>query len=345
MQLLIQQYEHFHFKQSETLSDTYSSFQKLLNVLKLYGRVYSTKDTNLKLLRSLPKEWKPMTVSFRNSHEFKDFNLKILYGVLKTYELEIHQDEEIEKGQRKDKSVALVAKNKEEEANEVVISEASSRNAGESKQEAGKGKGKAKTEDESVYQEDLDDIDKYITFMSRRFSKLKFKRNTAMSKSILSYIKDNQQNKYFVDRSKFKCYNCGIARHFSNECRETKTVKKGNISDGIDYKKKYYDLLISKEKAFVSEEKEWAAAGEDSDEEEFINLALMATLEEQEASSTGSHIVTSNLSNLSREECKSAIDEICNELYNLHISLKSLTRENARIKSTNDLLLERNALL
>ena len=76
-----------------------------------------------------------------------------------------------------------------------------------------------------------------------------------------------------------------------------------------------------------------------------MHLALMATSEEQEASSTGSHVVTSNLSELSREECKFAIDEISNELYSLHISLKSLTRENARIKSTNDLLLERNALL
>ena len=55
--------------------------------------------------------------------------------------------------------------------------------------------------------------------------------------------------------------------------------------------------------------------------------------------------MTSNLSDLSKEDCKSAVDEISNELYNLHISLKSLTRENARIKSTNDLLLERNTLL
>ena len=55
-------------------------------------------------------------------------------------------------------------------------------------------------------------------------------------------------------------------------------------------------FLRSKEKAFVSEEKDWAAAGEDSDKEEFINLALMATSEEQEASSAGSHVLTSNLS-------------------------------------------------
>ena len=38
-------------------------------------------------------------------------------------------------------------------------------------------------------------------------------------------------------------------------------------------------------------------------------------------------------------------DKISNELYNLHISLKSLIRKNARIKNTNDLLIERNALL
>ena len=166
-----------------------------------------------------------------------------------------------------------------------------------------------------------------------------------MSKSIPGYKRDSQQNKSFVDRSKFKCYNCGIVGHFSNECMKPKTEKKGNASDGIDYKRKYYDHLRTKEKAFVSEEKDCAAAWKDSDEEEFINLALMATLEEQEASSAGSQVLTSNLSGLSKKECKSSIDEISNELYNLHVSLKSLTRENARIKNTNDLLLERNALL
>ena len=127
-----------------------------------------------------------------------------------------------------------------------------------------------------------------------------------MSKSTPSYRRDDQHNKSFVDRSKFKCYNCGIAGHFSNECRKPKTEKEGNSSDDIDYKRKYYDLLKSKEKTFVPEEKDWAAAGEDSDEEEFINLALMATSEEQEASSAGSQVLTSNLSDLSKEECKYA---------------------------------------
>ena len=71
----------------------------------------------------------------------------------------------------------------------------------------------------------------------------------------------------------------------------------------------------------------------------------MATSKEQEASSAGSHVFTSNLYDLSKEERKSAIDEIYNKVYNFHISLKSLTRKNARIKNTNDFLLQRNTLL
>jgi len=89
MQLLIQQYEYFHFEEGESLNDTFNRFQKLLNGLKLYGRVYQVKDSNLKFLRSLPKEWKPMTVSLRNSQDYKDFTLERLYGILKTYELDV----------------------------------------------------------------------------------------------------------------------------------------------------------------------------------------------------------------------------------------------------------------
>ena len=112
IQLFVQQYEHFHFKAGESLNDTFSRFQKLLNALKLYGRVYQTKDTNLKFLRSLPKEWKPMTVALRHSHDYHEYNLEKLYGVLKTYELELEQDEEMEKGHKKDSMWHWLHRNK-----------------------------------------------------------------------------------------------------------------------------------------------------------------------------------------------------------------------------------------
>ena len=71
----------------------------------------------------------------------------------------------------------------------------------------------------------------------------------------------------------------------------------------------------------------------------------MVKSEEHEASSASSQVLTINISDLSKDECKLAIDDMSNELYNLYISLKSLIKKNARINSTNDLLLERNALL
>ena len=89
---------------------------------------------------------------------------------------------------------------------------------------------------------------------------------------------------------------------------------------------KYYALLRQKEKAFVSKERDWAAEDDASDEEKFINLAFMADTDEQEASSSTSQVLTTNISNLSRDECKITIDEMSNELYNLHVSLKSLTK-------------------
>ena len=50
-----------------------------------------------------------MIVSQRNTQDYKEYSLERLYGVLKIYELEMEQDEEIEKGQRKGGSIALVA--------------------------------------------------------------------------------------------------------------------------------------------------------------------------------------------------------------------------------------------
>ena len=55
-----------------------------------------------------------MTVSLRNSQDYKEFTLDRLYGILKTYELEIEQDEKLEKGRKKGGSITLVAEQENE---------------------------------------------------------------------------------------------------------------------------------------------------------------------------------------------------------------------------------------
>ena len=56
MRLFVQQYEYFHSKTGKYLNDIFSIFQKLLNALKLYRRIYLVKDSHLKFLRSMSTE-------------------------------------------------------------------------------------------------------------------------------------------------------------------------------------------------------------------------------------------------------------------------------------------------
>ena len=83
-------------------------------------------------------------------------------------------------------------------------------------------KGKLKMEEsEDLTQEELEEIDDHLFFLSRRFSKLKFKRNPTFSRPPTTFRKDSQSGKGLVDRSKFKCFNCGITSHFSNSVQKT----------------------------------------------------------------------------------------------------------------------------
>ncbi|XP_063936091.1 uncharacterized protein LOC135147168 [Daucus carota subsp. sativus] len=330
MQLFVQQYESFHSKSGESLNDLFNRFQKLLNGFKLYGRIYMVKDSNLKFLRALPRDWKPMTVALRQAQNFNEYSLDKLYGILKTYELEIQQDEELEKNSKREKTVALASNN----------------SACEEKKDDGKKKAKIIEEDEeSSAQDELDDLDDHLAFLARKFSKLKFKQNAVSSRL---FNRGNQSKPSgMVDRSKFKCFNCGLPGHFSNECRRPSAEKKGSSSENVDYRRKYFDLLKqSKEKALITEDGDWAADEGDSDNEEHVNLPLMAIGDEADSSTTSNgQVKTTNTSDLSKSKCKQIIDDMSNEIYNLRVSLKSLTKENVRIKGTNDLLAERNGKL
>ncbi|GJX30686.1 hypothetical protein Tco_0240541, partial [Tanacetum coccineum] len=63
--------------------------QKLISQLEIQGEVISQEDKNLKLLRSLPSEWKTHALIWRNKEEIKTISLDDLYNKLKIYEPEI----------------------------------------------------------------------------------------------------------------------------------------------------------------------------------------------------------------------------------------------------------------
>ncbi|GJU58857.1 hypothetical protein Tco_1236623 [Tanacetum coccineum] len=87
--LLKQQYENFSGSCSEIMDQTFYRLQKLISQLEIQGVTFSQEDMNLKLLRSLPSEWKTHALIWRNKVEIETISLDDLYNKLKIYELEL----------------------------------------------------------------------------------------------------------------------------------------------------------------------------------------------------------------------------------------------------------------
>ncbi|GJZ17290.1 hypothetical protein Tco_0553413 [Tanacetum coccineum] len=86
--LLKQQYENFSGSSSEIMDQTFDRLQKLISQLEIQGEVITQEDINLKLLRSLPSEWKTCALIWRNKEEIETISLDELYNKLKIYEPE-----------------------------------------------------------------------------------------------------------------------------------------------------------------------------------------------------------------------------------------------------------------
>ncbi|GJS19124.1 hypothetical protein Tco_0447756 [Tanacetum coccineum] len=87
--LLKQQYENFNGKSSEGFDQIYNRLQKLISQLEIRRETIFQEDVNLKLLRSLPSEWKTHTLIGRNKPDLEDLSMDDLYNNLKIYEVEI----------------------------------------------------------------------------------------------------------------------------------------------------------------------------------------------------------------------------------------------------------------
>ncbi|GKE40803.1 hypothetical protein Tco_1464208 [Tanacetum coccineum] len=80
--LLKQQYENFAGSSLETMNQTFDRFQKLISQLEIQGEVITQEDMNLKLLRSLPSEWKTHALIWStNSNSITNEADNFTYGV------------------------------------------------------------------------------------------------------------------------------------------------------------------------------------------------------------------------------------------------------------------------
>ncbi|GJW28326.1 ribonuclease H-like domain-containing protein [Tanacetum coccineum] len=91
MALLNKDQLKFHsYKEAKLLMEAIEKrSQKLITQLEIQGEVITQEDMNLKLLRSLPSEWKTHALIWRNKQEIETISLDDLYNNLKIYEPKI----------------------------------------------------------------------------------------------------------------------------------------------------------------------------------------------------------------------------------------------------------------
>nr|GEU43642.1 hypothetical protein [Tanacetum cinerariifolium] len=114
--LLKKQYENFIASILETLDQTFDRLQKLISQLEIQGEVIEQEDMNLKLLKSIPSEWKTHALIWRNKADIKTISLDDLYNNLKIYEPELTRSSNTSQNLQ---NVAFVSSNSISSTNEA----------------------------------------------------------------------------------------------------------------------------------------------------------------------------------------------------------------------------------
>lgn len=97
-------YEMFKMESHESIDQMFGRFQTITNRLKSLGKTIPSSHQVWKILRSLPKQWRPLVTAIQVAKDMATMNLYELIGYLKAYELELcEKDAEFRKG----KNIAL----------------------------------------------------------------------------------------------------------------------------------------------------------------------------------------------------------------------------------------------
>ena len=75
---LIQKHEAFKMEDSESIKAMFSRFQILVVGLKVLDKGYSTADHVKKIIRSLPKQWRPMVTALKLAKDLNKISLEEL---------------------------------------------------------------------------------------------------------------------------------------------------------------------------------------------------------------------------------------------------------------------------
>lgn len=76
-------------EETESIKEMFNRFTMIINDLKSLGKTYSTQEQIRKILRSLPKVWRPKVTTIQKAKDLARLQLDKLLGSLKVHEQEI----------------------------------------------------------------------------------------------------------------------------------------------------------------------------------------------------------------------------------------------------------------
>ena len=350
--ILISQYEGFMAKPKEGITDVFERFNKLINDLQLHDKFYDVEEVNLKFLLTLPDHLEQKISAIREGRDLSRITLEVLYGVLKTYELEMIQKKSLRAGQGyvMDGSSALIVNDgqtsNDEQRSQTPEISTSEKRVNDTKEQVIL---ELDEEDEFYTLDELDELDKSMAYLARKFSNIRVKKPRFFKSKGQFFNKDSSwkgKGKYtpdsktgyktgYVDRSNIWCFNCDELGHFATECRKPKKAKKDKAYLELEAK---YDALLKKQqgKAYIAEGKSWDDSDNDEDEE-VGNYALMA-LEQGDSSSSKSQVPTLTTIDLNVSQYKETVEKMSTEMFHIHTSMVAANEEVSRLKKINEKL-------
>ncbi|KAL8102940.1 hypothetical protein AgCh_027465 [Apium graveolens] len=326
--ILISQYEGFMAKPKESIIDVFEKFNKLINDLQLHEKYYEAEEVNLKFLLTLPDHLEQKISAIREGRDLSRITLEVMYGILKTFELEMIKRKSLrfDQGHVVDGSSALIVNeiqiSTDEPRSQIPVASTSEQRTNDSQEQV-----ILELEKDEFYTlEELDELDQSMAYLGRKFSNIRVKKPRYFKSKGQSFNKDNswkEKEKYnsdskngykigSVDRSKIRCFNCDELGHFATKCRKPKKQSKAYIAEG----KSRDD-------------------SENDEDEEFGNYALMA-LEQGESSSSKSQVPTLTTIDLNVNQYKETVEKMSTEMFHIHTSMVAVNEEN-KLKCANEI--------
>ncbi|GJV38854.1 ribonuclease H-like domain-containing protein [Tanacetum coccineum] len=264
--LLKQKYENFAALSSDIMDQTFDRLQKLISQLEIQGDMINQEDMNLKLLRSLPSEWKTHALIWRNKVEIETISLDDFTNNTNSTNKADNTAHGVNTAHTQDNGV-----NSTDNLCDVVICAFLTKQPNSPQL--------AQEDLEQLHPDDLEEMDlqwemAMLTIRARRFIK-----------RIGRKLDINGQRVGF-DKSKVECYNCHKHGHFARECRfpRNQENKRRDNNTSIKVETPTQNALIAQDKIGGYD---WSYQAK---EEQPINHALMAFTSLGSSSSSDSEV-------------------------------------------------------